>query len=100
MQADVTLTQVVVATNIAETSITIPDVVVVIDSGRQKEQRYDAKRGMASLVEAWVSKVGTWLGQACPIGLFLLSVEDACQVKVVLLKPLSRRRYGSANRMV
>ncbi|GAQ84373.1 helicase domain-containing protein [Klebsormidium nitens] len=48
--------KVVVATNIAETSITIPDVVVVIDSGRQKEQRYDAKRGMASLVEAWVSK--------------------------------------------
>jgi HrpA-like RNA helicase len=47
----------VVATNIAETSITIPDVVVVVDSGRQKEQRYDAKRGMASLVEAWVSQV-------------------------------------------
>lgn len=46
-----------VATNIAETSITIPDVVVVVDSGRQKEQRYDAKRGMASLVEAWVSQV-------------------------------------------
>jgi hypothetical protein len=67
------LAQIVVATNIAETSITIPDVVVVVDSGRQKEQRYDAKRGMASLVEAWVSQVS-------PLQSRMLkpSTENAC----------------------
>lgn len=33
--------QLVLATNIAETSITIEDVVCVIDSGRVKEKSYD-----------------------------------------------------------
>jgi ATP-dependent RNA helicase DHX57 len=49
-------TKVVLATNIAETSITIDDVVFVIDSGRMKETRYDASRKMASLEECLVSK--------------------------------------------
>ena len=34
------VTKVVLATNIAETGITIPDVVFVIDSGKVKETRY------------------------------------------------------------
>ena len=41
--------KIVVATNIAETSLTIPDVVYVVDSGRQKSRQYDARRSMASL---------------------------------------------------
>ena len=41
--------KIVVATNIAETSLTIPDVVYVIDSGRQKCRQYDPRRGMSSL---------------------------------------------------
>ena len=41
--------KVVVATNIAETSLTIPDVVYVVDSGRQKCRQYDPRRGMSSL---------------------------------------------------
>lgn len=48
--------KVVVATNVAETSVTIEDVVVVIDSGRVKERQWDARRGMASLEEGWVSR--------------------------------------------
>ena len=46
----------VISTNIAETSITIPDVVFVVDSGRQRTKQYDARRGISSLQEEWVSQ--------------------------------------------
>ncbi|KAH7883584.1 hypothetical protein F5I97DRAFT_1813120 [Phlebopus sp. FC_14] len=46
--------RVILATNIAETSITIPDVVYVIDAAKVKELRYDPDRHMTSLVSAWV----------------------------------------------
>lgn len=42
--------KVVLATNIAEASLTIPDVVIVIDSGKLKEKRYEPTRGMELLV--------------------------------------------------
>ena len=48
--------KIVIATNIAETSITIDDVIFVIDAGRVKENRYDHERRMAMLVETWVSR--------------------------------------------
>lgn len=42
--------QVIVATNIAETSITIDDVVYVVDCGRHKENRYNPNKvGVAFL---------------------------------------------------
>src|SRR6185312_3328628 len=41
--------RIVVATNIAETSLTVPGVTAVIDSGLQKIARYDAERGIDSL---------------------------------------------------
>ncbi len=41
--------RVVVATNIAETSLTVPGVTGVIDSGLQKAARYDAGRGIDAL---------------------------------------------------
>ncbi|XP_039595001.1 putative ATP-dependent RNA helicase DHX57 [Polypterus senegalus] len=50
------VTKIVISTNIAETSITIDDVVFVIDSGKMKEKRYDASRSMESLEDAWVSR--------------------------------------------
>eukprot|EP00976_Prorocentrum_cordatum_P034021 692648-Prorocentrum_minimum.AAC.1 len=46
--------KVVLSTNIAETSITIDDVVYVIDCGRAKENRYDPATRMASLEVAWI----------------------------------------------
>ena len=41
--------RVVLATNIAETSVTVPGVRVVIDTGWQKVARYDAARGIDTL---------------------------------------------------
>ncbi|ESK86655.1 deah box polypeptide 36 [Moniliophthora roreri MCA 2997] len=46
--------RIILSTNIAETSVTIPDVVYVVDTGRLKEQRYDPQKHMSSLVSAWV----------------------------------------------
>mmetsp|Transcript_19169 Transcript_19169/g.45715 ORF Transcript_19169/g.45715 Transcript_19169/m.45715 type:complete len:1156 (-) Transcript_19169:153-3620(-) len=48
--------KVVLATNIAETAITIEDVVCVIDSGRLKEKSYDPYTGVSTLQSAWISK--------------------------------------------
>ncbi|XP_053304019.1 ATP-dependent RNA helicase DHX29 [Spea bombifrons] len=48
--------KIVLATNIAETGITIPDVVFVIDAGRTKENRYHESSQMSSLVETFISK--------------------------------------------
>lgn len=48
--------KIVLSSNIAETSITIDDVVFVIDTGRVKENRYDDLNKMQTLSECWVSK--------------------------------------------
>lgn len=48
--------KVVVATNVAEASITIPDATVVIDSCRVKEIDFDSKLSVASLVSRLASK--------------------------------------------
>lgn len=46
--------RVILSTNIAETSVTIPDVVYVVDTGKIKENRFDPERHISSLVSAWV----------------------------------------------
>ncbi|CAL9185317.1 unnamed protein product [Musa hybrid cultivar] len=48
--------KVIVATDIAETSITIDDVIYVVDAGKHKEKRYNAQKKMSSMVEDWISK--------------------------------------------
>lgn len=49
-------TKVVVATNVAETSITIPDISYVVDSGKVKENRWDPALGLNRLEEVWASR--------------------------------------------
>ena len=46
--------RIILSTNIAETSVTIPDVVYVVDTAKIKEQRFDPERHISSLVSAWV----------------------------------------------
>ena len=48
--------KIVLATNIAETAITIDDVAFVVDTGRMKENRYDPLKRMSSLEDCLVSK--------------------------------------------
>jgi hypothetical protein len=43
------------ATNVAETSLTIPDIVAVFDSGRSKKLLFDPKTQISSLKEGWCS---------------------------------------------
>ena len=48
--------KVVLSTNIAETAVTIDDVVYVIDSGKLKEKGYDAYTAVSTLHQTWISK--------------------------------------------
>ncbi|KAK7289786.1 hypothetical protein RIF29_03730 [Crotalaria pallida] len=49
--------KIVLATNIAETSITISDCVFVLDCGKAKESSYDALNNTPCLLPTWISKV-------------------------------------------
>jgi ATP-dependent helicase HrpB len=48
--------KVVLATSIAETSLTIPDIRVVVDGGRARRARFDAGSGMSRLVTERVTR--------------------------------------------
>ncbi|KAK7516306.1 DEAD/DEAH box helicase-like protein [Phyllosticta citriasiana] len=48
--------KVIASTNVAETSITIEDVVAVIDTGRVKETSFDSTNNMVKLAETWASR--------------------------------------------
>ncbi|KAI9593481.1 P-loop containing nucleoside triphosphate hydrolase protein [Syncephalis fuscata] len=48
--------KIILSTNLAETGITIPDVTIVIDTGKVKEMRYDEKRRVSALEEGFVAR--------------------------------------------
>jgi HrpA-like RNA helicase len=48
--------KIILATNIAETSVTVTDVKYVVDSGKLREIRYDQLRRITKLQCVWVSK--------------------------------------------
>ncbi|CAH9098655.1 unnamed protein product [Cuscuta epithymum] len=47
---------VVVATNVAETSLTIPGIKYVVDTGREKVKKYNSLNGMETYEVQWISK--------------------------------------------
>lgn len=47
---------IVLATNVAETSLTIPGIRYVFDCGRAKEKKYDLMTGVQSFEVGWISK--------------------------------------------
>jgi len=47
---------VIVATNIAETSLTIPGIKYVVDTGRQKARNYDLRTGVSKFEVEWISQ--------------------------------------------
>jgi ATP-dependent RNA helicase DHX36 len=48
--------KIILSTNIAETSVTIPEVRYVVDTGKHKEKRYDQVTRITRLQTCWVSK--------------------------------------------
>lgn len=48
--------RVILSTNVAETTLTVPDVTAVIDTGVHKVSRYDAERGVDRLVTERISQ--------------------------------------------
>lgn len=47
--------KIILATNIAETSITIDDIVYVVDCGKIKMTNFDAENNISTLKPEWVS---------------------------------------------
>lgn len=47
---------IVLATNVAETSLTIPGIKYVFDSGRSKERKFNKQTGVQSFEVGWISK--------------------------------------------
>ena len=55
-KADRGVTKVIISTNVAETSITIPDCTIVIDTCREKQSSYDPSNRMPLLLERFASR--------------------------------------------
>lgn len=70
------VTQVVVATNIAETSLTIEGIIYVLDPGFCKQKSYNPRTGMESLTVTPCSKVS------------LLGLQQCLHGKGSVLKPV------------
>ncbi|XP_030259440.1 ATP-dependent DNA/RNA helicase DHX36 [Sparus aurata] len=91
--------KIVIATNIAETSITIDDVVYVIDGGKIKETNFDTTNNISTMTAEWVSLANAKqrkgrAGRVCPGKCYHLynglraSLLDAYQLPEIMRTPL------------
>ncbi|KAJ3224644.1 ATP-dependent RNA helicase tdrd9 [Clydaea vesicula] len=51
--------KIVLCTNIAESSITIPDATIIIDYGLRRQMEYNSSRGIQQLALGWISKASS-----------------------------------------
>ena len=80
--------KIVLATNVAETSITIPDVAMVIDSGQVKQTAYEPSRRMASLADVRVSAARRGSGRVARA----VCATACASISIRLTRTSSRRR--------
>lgn len=85
-------TKVVIATNIAETSLTIDDIVYVVDCGLCKEKVYEAKRQMDILKDVEISQAQAIqrtgrAGRTCPGKCYRLYDESTFKSMRKYVKP-------------
>jgi len=86
----------VVATNVAETSLTIPDIKYVVDTGKVKKKVYDKTTGISTFLVDWCSKASAnqragRAGRTCPghcfrlysSSIFTHDFEDFSQPEIV-----------------
>ena len=88
--------KIIVATNIAETSLTIPNARVVIDSGYIKQVEYNAKTGVEGIRTVWHSQDGVnqrtgGVGRAADGHCFRLYSEEIYKLFPEHTKPEIRR---------
>nr|CAB3472473.1 unnamed protein product [Digitaria exilis] len=81
--------KIVLATNLAETSITINDVVFVVDCGKAKETSYDALNNTPCLLPTWISKASARQVQNAIDYLKVIGAFDLNEELTVLGKHLS-----------
>ena len=84
--------KIVLATNVAETSITIPDISFVIDTGRVKESRYNSSTRIRELVTVWTSQASSKqragrAGRTGPGVCYKLYSEEFAQRMMLLQTP-------------
>ncbi|KAG0491472.1 hypothetical protein HPP92_004870 [Vanilla planifolia] len=91
--------KIVLATNMAETSITINDVVFVVDCGKAKETSYDALNNTPCLLPTWISKASARqrrgrAGRVCSLENVTIFIQDAfagLSVRDPFLSPFDKK---------
>jgi ATP-dependent RNA helicase DHX57 len=94
--------KIVLATNIAETSITIDDCVLVIDTGRMKQLNYQAEKRITALEAVWVSRANAMqrrgrAGRVRPGTCFHLFTQhrfEHCLASQQVSKSVKKRKHG------
>ena len=84
--------KIVLSTNLAETSITIDDIVFVIDTGKVKVKSFDALTGVSALKAEWVPQV------SFPRSLFAFENQLKCIFHVVGFSYSTKRKSRSLQR--
>jgi len=91
-RAKVGTVKIVLSTNVSETSVTIPDVSSVIDTGRVKESRFNPETRIKELVTVWTSRASATqrqgrAGRTGPGMCWKLYTEQFCNDQLPMRTP-------------